>query len=366
MKRVLPVLLALLFLLTLPAYAADGKLTATAAESGDKVTVTVRLQNPGIIATRIFVRYDPDVLQLTGAQNGEVFQNGNAMFGKDVSVNPYTMLWDDSLRHDNITQSGTLCTVTFTVKNGTESGKTSVRFAVDDSSTFDVDLNDVKIAECSCSVDVPVVTTKSSGSTTASTTKAVAPANDTTTTRQSHIGGSPSGSVTTTKTNTTAATKPAVTTKPAATAKPAATTKAAATTKPASLLTTKAAVTMPSVTVPDLTSALKLPDEVASAVSSAASSAAASVKEKAEAAAEIAASTAAQPDASVPNGTTVPAADEPTDALPADGTVSETGETTQELLTDPQTSSDHRGLLWLLLLIPAAAAVVIVIVKKKK
>ena len=154
MKKILPVLLAFLIVLSVPVHAADGKLTASAVSSGDSVTVTVHLQNPGIVGTRIFIHYNAAVLQLTDAQNGEVFPSGT--FGKDLSADPYTMLWDESLRHDNNTTSGTLCTLTFAVKSGTSSGKTSVRVEVDASSTFDVNLHGVTVAGGSCSVSVPV------------------------------------------------------------------------------------------------------------------------------------------------------------------------------------------------------------------
>lgn len=157
MKRILPVLLAFLVLLTLPVHAADGRLTASAAESGDTVTITVHLDNPGIISTRIFVRYDADALQLTAADNGEIFPLSNTTFGRDLSNNPYIILWDQSTRRDNNTTSGTLCTLTFTVTGGTKSGKANVTIEADKSSTLDVDLNEVAVANGSCSVSVPVV-----------------------------------------------------------------------------------------------------------------------------------------------------------------------------------------------------------------
>lgn len=156
MKKVIPVLLVLLMLLTLPVSAADGKLTATAATSGQTVTVTVHLQNPGIIATRLFIRYDADVLGLERADNGEVFDAGKATFGNNIALNPYTVLWDDGTRRDNNTTSGTLCTLTFTVKGGTADGKTAVYIDVDASSTFNVNVVCVPIESCVCTVDVPV------------------------------------------------------------------------------------------------------------------------------------------------------------------------------------------------------------------
>lgn len=330
MKRILPALLALFILLTLPAYAASGKLTATAAESGDKVTVTVRLDNPGIVATRIFVRYDSGVLQLTEAKNGEVFPSGT--FGKNVTDNPYTMLWDESLRRDNNTTSGTLCVLTFDIKGGTETGTTSVRIAVDKASTFDVDLNSVTVADGSCSVSVPTVTTKAGA--TATTEK------------------------------TTAAAKPTLTPSPGTTKAPAGTSAATTTKKQPAVTTTKPAASAVGTT--EKTSAFKMPSEVASAVSAAASSAI----EKASSAAANVPSTAAQSaetkPAVDPSGTTDPASGETaSDVLTADGTLPTVPETLQEAISDPAPSANHRGLLWLLLLIPVAVAVVLIVRKKK-
>lgn len=168
MKKILPIFLAFLVLLSLPVHAADGKLSATAAGTGDQVTLTVQLQNPGIIAMRIFIQYDANVLQLTEAKNGVVFPSGT--FGNDLSADPYTMLWDESLRHDNNTTSGTLCTLTFTIVGGTKTGQTNVAFTIDQSSTFDVTLHGAAIAECACTVSVPVDDTQPTAGTVQSVT----------------------------------------------------------------------------------------------------------------------------------------------------------------------------------------------------
>lgn len=346
MKKILPVLLAFLIVFTLPVQAAGGKLTASAVTSGSKVTLTVRLDNPGIVATRIFVRYDAAVLELTGAKNGEVFPSGT--FGNDLSANPYTMLWDESLRKDNNTTSGTLFTATFNVKGGTESGKTTVRIAVDAASTFDVDLNGVAVADCSCSVDVPVVTTKAGETTTKAATEKPT-AGSTAAPKTTAASTPPASAKTTSAAKTTAQTaKPAVTT------------------------------TKPPITASGQKTTRNLPDEIASAVSSAAS-AAASVKEKTTASAAVPSTakngssigsagtnetTAAAVDADVTAGS---ASGETTpDLLPADGTLSTVSESlTDTVIIDPPAPTNHRGLLWLLLLIPAAAAVILIVKKKK-
>ena len=366
MKKLLPVLLAFCMLFTLPAHAASGKLTATAAESGDHVTVTVRLDNPGIIATRISIRYDSQALELTDAQNGEVFPKNSAMFGKEISANPYTMLWDESLRRDNNTTSGTLCTLTFNVKGGTASGEANVRIVVDKSSTFDVDLNPVVVADGSCIVNVPVVQDSGAATTAkdpggASTTKNA-------------------GTATTTKSSGTASTARssgagATTTTVKASAAATSTTKAA---QPTAATTKAAATTAKTTAAPEKSTTRKLPDAIASAVSSAASSAAESVKEKTTAGTN-APSTAEQSATAAQNGETNPAASaqngetaEPVsgetvpELLPVDGTLSSVDEAlTEQIIIDPAPPTNHRNLLWLLLLIPAAVVIVLIVRKKK-
>ena len=357
MKRtILPVLLALCMLLTLPVYAASGRLTATAAVSGDQVTVTVHLDNPGIVATRIFVRYDSGVLQLKSAENGDVFPKSNAEFGKDLTNDPYTMLWLDGLRHDNITASGTLCTLTFAVTGGTESGKTSVRIEVDHRSTFDVDLNEVTVADGSCDVPVPVGTAKDTqtttkATTTSTTTKPSAAQPTTTkptTTKTTTAAGTPAGTTTTTKPVPTTASKSAVTGQRQPTT--AATTKNAASGK-----TTAPNASAGSTTASSATAAASVP---ATAVQG--STAAAAQTDKTTA------------DAAEPDETVIGAASDETvpELLTADGALTDetetaAAETATETQDDTESSANHLGLLWLLLLIPAAA-VVIVIVKKKK
>lgn len=332
MKRILPILLVLLILLALPAHAASGKLSAKADASGDAVTVTVRLDNPGIIATRIFVRYDSKALQLKRAENGDVFPQSNATFGRDVSSNPYIILWDQSTRRDNNTTSGTLCTLTFDVVGGTADGKTNVKIAVDKASTFDVDLNAVTVADGSCDVSVPVVTTKADATTT-TTTKAPAP----------------KPSAETTAGTTVKASDPT-------TAKPA--------------QTTKPTLPKPTTTVPNTAGTPGQTTKAFAASTAAASTTAAAAADTPSTASSGTTSGAAKPDGTnptAPDGTADPAAGETIPDLLTSGSAAETvSETQAGALIDPEPpTANRRNLLWLLLLIPAAAAIVLVVRKKK-
>ena len=328
MKKILPVLFGFLFLLTMPVHAAAGKLTATAAETGRQITVTVRLDNPGIVATLIKMTYDSKVLELTDVKNGDVFPQSAATFGRNYSLNPYTVLWDQSTRRDNNTTSGTLFTATIAVKGGTAGGKTTVSFAVEKSSTFDVDLNEVRVADASCTVNVPAAATGTSGTTaakpadTTKTTAARPTANNTTTTRQ------PLPPPT--------APKPTLT-NPGLT-----------------IPTTKASGTVGQTTA-TRTNAAPTTAAASSAVSATAASAADGQKTTAGTAAS-----QTQPALTEADVGTVPAQEETAEStLPA-----ESG-TQQEAVTDSPAPQNHRNLLWLLLLIPAAVVVVLIVKKKK-
>ena len=349
MKKILLALLALFILLTLPVQAASGRLTAKAAASGDTVTVTVRLDNPGIIATRIFVRYDSAALQLKSAANGEVFPQGNAVFGKDITSDPYTMLWDESLRRDNNTTSGTLCTLTFAVTGGAESGKTSVRIAVDKASTFDVDLNAVTVADCSCDIDVPIVTTKAGASTTA-TTKAPP--------TTSRVTAAPGTTTTTTKAATTTTTK-AATTKPASST----TTKASGTTTRLFPATTTTKTAPPTVTVPQPTLTLPQPTITAPDITGKLPTLTQTTSDASASTADGSNAGAVQTDE-----TKDPASGETTPKiLPEDGELSTASGSQVEPLIDPEPpTANHRNLLWLLLLIVPAAAAIVLILRKKQ
>ncbi len=179
MKRKLILLFAvivLIFTFSFGALAA-GSLSANniSAKTGDTFTVEVKLNNnPGIIATRIFVDYDTKYLSLEKVENGVVFPASKALFGKDYSEMPYKMLWEDALSPD-ITANGNLATLTFKVKAQDPSGKTLIRITVDKSSTFDEELKEKSIGDAVCTVSFPSVTAEKNEATTQQTTKKTDP-----------------------------------------------------------------------------------------------------------------------------------------------------------------------------------------------
>ena len=334
MKKTVSVLLLFLILLTIPVSAASGKLTANdvSGKVGDKVTVTVHLDNPGIIATRISVSYDDAVLRLNGAENGAIFDGQHALFGKDTNENPYILLWEDSLRTSNITTSGTLCTLQFTVLKNANGGSTVVRFTVDAGSTFDTNLQNVHVSDGSCTIRT--------GS--ASSSGSAKPATDTT------------------KPSTTAAQKASTSANAAKTTKPiTAATKAAdtsvASSKPASGTTSASAVSN--------SSAVSQASDVSQASAASSAAAGSTIAGQTEANGTAAAQTAADP-----------AQTDPESAALSDPETAETGkpsddgaaaESAEEAVTTG--TRDRRvNLLWLLVLVPVAAVLLFVLFKKKK
>ena len=111
---------------------------------GDTVSVPITVENnPGIVALRVFVTYDAEVLRLTDIQDGTVFPAGKNTFNDNLQANPNTMLWMDGTSTTNYTASGTLATLTFTILESAKDGISPIAVTYDSSSTFNVDLTDV-------------------------------------------------------------------------------------------------------------------------------------------------------------------------------------------------------------------------------
>ena len=355
MKKAVSVIVLFLFLLSFPVSAASGKLSAASVSGkiGDQVTVSVRLDNPGIIAMRIFVRYDSAVLRLDSAENGEIFAKGNAVFGKDIHADPYTMLWDDSLRTENITTSGTLCTLQFTILKAAANGETNVRIAVDRHSTLDFDLNEVAVTDATCIVNT-------GGGTTAATTKLASV----------KTGETPAASSTTTGKASSPAASPTAASASVSTTKAAASIAADKLTTASRPTATAAAATTADATTKE-TKTTSVPSKPLTAADEADSAAASTSTNRAEENGTTAATaTQTVPDTAV------------TEAVPVDGTLAETqdeADLTKDLSSDTTDGSGvlttgsteepkerHVNLLWLLVLVPVAAVLLFVIFKKKK
>lgn len=112
------------------------------AKVGETVEVGVFLdENPGFVALRLFVEYDATVMTLTSAE--DLVEGNISTFGKDISKNPYTLLWVDALSETNYTVSGEIAKLVFDVSDAAKEGSYGISVSVDEGSTFDKDINDV-------------------------------------------------------------------------------------------------------------------------------------------------------------------------------------------------------------------------------
>ena len=141
----------LLVFLTQPlaAFAAGEGVVAAdnvSAKPGETADIAVRIEhNPGIVAAMLHIDYDSSALTLTGVDNGEVFADETAVFGRDLTHSPYTVLWEDGLSPENHTADGVLAILHFAVDEDAGAGDCSIRLETDTSSTFDVDLHTVSL-----------------------------------------------------------------------------------------------------------------------------------------------------------------------------------------------------------------------------
>ncbi len=105
-----------------------------------KIAVTIS-DNPGIVAMRIFVKYDANILKLKSVENGEIFKTEDALHGKLMSANPYTLTWEDALSQGNIEKNGTLAYLVFEYQDEVGLAETDVYLQIDTNSTINTDLN---------------------------------------------------------------------------------------------------------------------------------------------------------------------------------------------------------------------------------
>ena len=110
--------------------------------AGDVFDLPIELKsNPGVAAMSLNLTYDTDKLELISATDGQILGSSTFLSGKDVTAVPYTLNWDD-LSDENNTGTGTLASLSFKAKDNAV-GSADVAVAVNQSSTFDIDFNDV-------------------------------------------------------------------------------------------------------------------------------------------------------------------------------------------------------------------------------
>lgn len=112
---------------------ANVSLSSVEATPGDKITLTLRIENnPGIAGLAVSLKYDTSVLTLTESKNGTLFSGFGS--GKNIT-------WDES---ENVTADGVLATFTFEIAENAETKEYPISVIV--RSCVDDNINDVECA----------------------------------------------------------------------------------------------------------------------------------------------------------------------------------------------------------------------------
>ena len=129
--------------------------SASRGRAGQTTDVTVSVRNnPGIVATRIFIYYDSAVLTLNRVTDGGLLGDDAMLANADITSEPYCVIWEDTLSAANHTADGILLTLSFTIRENAPLGTTAVTLAYDAGSTFDKDLTDVPFAVVNGAVEI--------------------------------------------------------------------------------------------------------------------------------------------------------------------------------------------------------------------
>lgn len=140
-------------------------------ENGETVEVEVEISNnPGIIALSFDIQYDATKLKLIQAEDKQILGTSTSLFGKDTSANPYRLCWDD-LADKNNEDNGIVATITFEILEGA-TGEADIDLILNQGSTFNIDMVDVKFEVTGGSVIIESDTTDTT-TTTVTTTKPV-------------------------------------------------------------------------------------------------------------------------------------------------------------------------------------------------
>lgn len=116
------------------------------AKAGQSFDVTINIENnPGIVATKLNISYDSSVLTLNSVTDGGLLGTNTFMAGKNITSNPYSVIWEDSLSTENYSEDGTILTLNFTVKDEAPVGTTPITVTYDTGSTFNRDLSYVQL-----------------------------------------------------------------------------------------------------------------------------------------------------------------------------------------------------------------------------
>lgn len=118
---------------------------SVSGKPGEIVTVPIRISdNPGIIAARLKISYNSDVLTLTGVKDGGIL--GEYNFGDDLTASPYIVSWSNGTAKADYTATGNLVYLTFKIADDAKAGSSAVSVTYNANEVYNVDLANVNLA----------------------------------------------------------------------------------------------------------------------------------------------------------------------------------------------------------------------------
>ncbi len=121
------------------AEAGEIRVGTVSASAGQTVEVEISItKNPGIVAAVLELDYDKDRLTLVNATDKGLLSD--PLFGNNYAADGFRLMWDDTLSTTNITKTGVLCTLSFTVKDNAPLGSAFISVVDPDGSIIDCDL----------------------------------------------------------------------------------------------------------------------------------------------------------------------------------------------------------------------------------
>ena len=103
---------------------------------------------------RLYVSYDQTKLELIDAEDTGLLGLDSALFGKDKTALPYTLLWEDALAESNHTEEGIIATLSFRILETADYGEATVSVAMDAGSTFNLNMENVSFQTVSGTVSI--------------------------------------------------------------------------------------------------------------------------------------------------------------------------------------------------------------------
>lgn len=118
------------------------------AKTGETVEISFYItENPGTVSMNMKLDYEKDALELVGVANGDVFGRDALSYDENNLAQLTNLLWTNSLKTENVEDTGRLVTLTFLVKDTAAEGKYTVKLVSDDEfgGVVDKDSNKVTV-----------------------------------------------------------------------------------------------------------------------------------------------------------------------------------------------------------------------------